>query len=89
MIFNFKVTAFKSVTFYNFESASHTNLIPNLFLIFFWVKEVIQTIINHVGATRDLQLQGQTGSFRIIKGHAFEGRDPEVEGHALLHRGWL
>ena len=30
-----------------------------------------------------------TGSFRVIKGHAFEGRDLEVEGHALLQRGWL
>ena len=28
-----------------------------------------------------------TGSFRVIKGHAFEGRDLEVEGHALLQRG--
>ena len=28
-----------------------------------------------------------TGSFRIIKGHTFEGRDLEVEGHALLQRG--
>ena len=33
MTFNFRVTAFKSVTFYNSETASHTNLIPNLFLI--------------------------------------------------------
>ena len=30
-----------------------------------------------------------TGTFRIIKGHAFEGRDFEVEGHALLQRGWF
>ena len=30
-----------------------------------------------------------TGSFRVIKGHAFEGRDLEVEGQALLQRGWL
>ena len=28
-----------------------------------------------------------TGSFRNIKGHAIEGRDLEVEGHALLQRG--
>ena len=28
-----------------------------------------------------------TGSFRIVKGHAFEGRDLEVKDHALLQRG--
>ena len=28
-----------------------------------------------------------TGTFKIIKSHAFEGRDLEVEGQALLQRG--